>query len=511
MSANRPSEAEAVLAEINVAGSDDSEYRRDVMSIMATMGNGNAEEGLESAHLVVQKWPTNFGAYLLLGAIQMSMNDTASARANFERALELSRGHPATQRYLALADEAEGKLPAARARYLSVLEENPKATWAMFSVARIDAESENVESAIAWLEKLRAIDATIVPPRALLAGLYVSTRDYSAAKAVALECVGLADDSGYLHTLLGHAHEGLTDYRDAISSYQRALQLESDNVAYRLNLARALRLTGDYSSARRTLESGENNPLDDFVTAVTLAGIMTEEGDLDSAMEIARYLQQHHPKNPVPLALEAEIHMQSGNLELASAAYDRALSLDVNRNHAVRASFIRTELGQDNALQPLVVYLDSRPLDGEIRMMLAEAYQQNSQLGEAIGEYERVVEENADDAVALNNLAWIYYLQDDPRAEATARRAQLLLPDNAAVVDTLGWILVETGSLDEGVRVLRRAAQLSDGRPEIRYHVAVALSRTGEIFEAKQTLRDILRTEQPFTSRADAERLLASL
>ena len=144
-------------------------------------------------------------------------------------------------------------------------------------------------------------------------------------------------------------------------------------------------------------------------------------------------------------------------------------------------------------------------------MVLAESMQAEDQLDAAIGEYESVLAVQPDNAIALNNLAWSYYLAKDGRAAETARRALQIMPDNGAVADTLGWILVESGEVEEGVAILRRAVELSNGRAEVRYHYAAALVRDGSANEAREILQDLVASDESFSSRRDAERLLTDL
>ncbi len=113
--------------------------------------------------------------------------------------------------------------------------------------------------------------------------------------------------------------------------------------------------------------------------------------------------------------------------------------------------------------------------------------------------------------VALNNLAWEYFQVGDPRAEETARKAHELAPANAAVADTLGWIQVNTGKLEEGITLLRRAVELSNGRAQVRYHLAAALAQAGDTEEARGILRELLAGDDQFSSRDEAEQLLATL
>ena len=112
----------------------------------------------------------------------------------------------------------------------------------------------------------------------------------------------------------------------------------------------------------------------------------------------------------------------------------------------------------------------------------------------------------------LNNLATLYYLEGDSRAVATARRANELAPRSAAVLDTYGWLLVESGAVADGLPLLKQAdAGAGLTQPEIRLHYVAALARQGQLDEARRSLAQ-LRAEKPeFPSQSRESRLLASL
>jgi len=205
------------------------------------------------------------------------------------------------------------------------------------------------------------------------------------------------------------------------------------------------------------------------------------------------------------------VHVRGGDLLAASRSYDDALDKGISRTHALRSFTIKKELGLADAQRPLEQFLAQRPLDSDVRMTLAESYREAADPRESISEYEQVLSAEPQNAIALNNLAWVYFQAGDSRAEATARKAQELLPENGSVQDTLGWILVNSGSVDEGIDVLRQAVSLEGGRGEISYHLAVALSKAGQVDEARRTLEEILATDEKFTSRDEAEKLLAKL
>ena len=99
----------------------------------------------------------------------------------------------------------------------------------------------------------------------------------------------------------------------------------------------------------------------------------------------------------------------------------------------------------------------------------------------------------------------------DERAEDLARRAYELRPDSGAVVDTLGWILVQKGDFENGIPLLRTAAELSNNRPDVRYHLAAALADSGDKDEARSILENLLKSAESFSNKNAAETLLADL
>jgi Tfp pilus assembly protein PilF len=160
-----------------------------------------------------------------------------------------------------------------------------------------------------------------------------------------------------------------------------------------------------------------------------------------------------------------------------------------------------------NPEAPLARWVAARPDDIRARTLLADAYQLDGRRDLAIGQYERLAQSTAAGFAALNNLAWLYYETGDGRAEATARRAYDLAAENPAIADTYGWILVEKGKVAEGLAVLKRAAASAPDAPDIAYHHAGALARSGEIRRAIVILDQVLVSNPVFASRAEAEQL----
>jgi len=126
-------------------------------------------------------------------------------------------------------------------------------------------------------------------------------------------------------------------------------------------------------------------------------------------------------------------------------------------------------------------------------------------------QFERVLELEPDDAVALNNLAWLYDEADDARALELAERALARLPERVEARDTLGWILVRKGALQRGLTLLEQAYAERPEDPAIVHHYAHALAMSGERAKARELLARTLEEHPRFHDRAAAEDMLARL
>ena len=123
---------------------------------------------------------------------------------------------------------------------------------------------------------------------------------------------------------------------------------------------------------------------------------------------------------------------------------------------------------------------------------LAETQFRAGQLQAARLSYTRALAVEPDNPVMLNNFANLLLRLGDDGAQGAAERAVKLVPGNPSFADTLGWILVQKGQTEAGLRHLREARLRSPDNPEIRFHLAYALTRIGRRDEAKTELASAL-------------------
>jgi tetratricopeptide (TPR) repeat protein len=147
----------------------------------------------------------------------------------------------------------------------------------------------------------------------------------------------------------------------------------------------------------------------------------------------------------------------------------------------------------------------------EIRLELSQAYQAAGDHQKSEGQLQRILEADPDDETASNNLGyqWAERGVNLPEAERLIRKAieldrrqrrtgAALGPDadreNAAYVDSLGWVLFRRGDLKGARAELEKAAALpgGDDDPVVWDHLGDVLFRSGEKEKAAGTWRKAL-------------------
>ena len=122
-----------------------------------------------------------------------------------------------------------------------------------------------------------------------------------------------------------------------------------------------------------------------------------------------------------------------------------------------------------------------------------------------------MLEAQGENPIVLNNLAWLYHEAGDKRSIELAQRAYALAPQSPEIMDTYGWILVNSERQEQDLELLNKARDVAPNNPDIVYHAASAINDAGDRKQAQSLLRGILEEHESFSLRADAEALYKEL
>jgi putative PEP-CTERM system TPR-repeat lipoprotein len=251
----------------------------------------------------------------------------------------------------------------------------------------------------------------------------------------------------------------------------------------------------------------------DFPAAqLALAELYVRKGHHELALVSARRIQRFHPDASAGFQLEGDIQMARQQAAPALEAYRRAFALTPNAELTIKISHALRQTGKpDQAAARLAQWLSAHPDDVRVQLHRADVLMREQRHAQAAAQLEAILARHPGQAVALNNLALAYQRMNDPRARPIAEKAYALAAGQAGVMDTLGWILVEQGELARGLSLLRDAHAKAPRAPDIRYHLAVAMSRSSDGDGARKLLQALLAEKGRFADAENARRLLGQL
>ena len=156
-------------------------------------------------------------------------------------------------------------------------------------------------------------------------------------------------------------------------------------------------------------------------------------------------------------------------------------------------------------------WVATQPGDTAIRMTLADVYALDEREDSATEQYKLVLETDARNAVALNNLAWYLRTSDPKQALAYAQRAVDIAPESVDVLDTLALAYLENKDFDKAQSSIEKALRLAQDNPAVRYHAALIRSARGDTGGATLILKPLVAGARDFPEQQEAAELLRSL
>ena len=507
-------DTESALADLESAVQLDSDqYRADILLVTSHLRQKNYDEALKAAQKLQEKQPNNPLTYNLMAGAFIGKKDFGSARKHLEHALELQPAYVPAAINLARLDLQDKNPQAARRRLEAILEKEKDNVPALLGLAGLGPSiGATPKEQIAWVERARKASPKSVQPHLMLARLHSQQGDRKAALEAAQQAQAVRPENPQVLEVLGASQMNAGQKEQALQTFRRLVTLMPDSPAALHHLARAEGMNGNEEAAVSALKKAlAIKP--DFVTAqLALFQLELKAKRYPEALKIARQIQGQSSKSPIGFVLEGDALMAEKKFAQAARAYEKAYETRKSGLLAIKLHDAHTRAGKPkDADARLTQWLKESPNDAAARIYAAEISIKRGDYKQAVDHYESLPEKQQNIQAVLNNLAWSYHKLNDPRALETAERAYNVKPDNPAVADTLGTILIERGDAKRGVELLRKAVNAAPKAHEIRYHLAQGLAKAGDKAAARDELERLLADKVQFAQREEAQKLLKQL
>lgn len=204
--------------------------------------------------------------------------------------------------------------------------------------------------------------------------------------------------------------------------------------------------------------------------------LMAKRGEISAALERLANLRTQLPQQTEPLWL-VEINLQS----------------DLKNDDAALSTATRA--------------LEALPDNGRILYARAMAFDRMDNLSAAEADLNRIIQQEPDNAVAMNALGYLLTTKTKRYDEALQLllKAHQIAPDNAAITDSLGWIYYKLGDMALALQYIEAAyADFKD--PEVAAHYGEILWVSGQQTEARRIWEDAIK-DHPDNAEAVHETL----
>ena len=488
---------------------NDNSQENQKLTISAYLEAGNIDQAIKIAAQMLDTDPENPATLALNGSLHTANNNLTLARKYFNQAREQQRDLSSAIIGLAHLEEREGNIDQAITLYQSLIESDQAGTIPMLALGELAGKQNRTSDMLSWLEKARTAAPTDLKSRITLTNYYLQQSQSNKAETYIKEALKISPENIKVMTVYSRVLIAQKRYNDALLPLKKLVERYPDATTPHLLLGEVFSQLGRIKEARKHLKTVLKTQPDNIFATVFMAETEFKAGDYNNSILYAKNLQRMQPELLTGYLLEGNIWLARKNQTKAYTAYDLAWSRQQTADLAKKLFVTSRSPGTfEKAIKPLLSWLKQHPEDNETRLFLATVYQSEQHSNKAIQEYESILKQNPDVSAALNNLAWLYSLNNNPKALDMAERAYRLTPENPGIQDTYGWILTQQAQPEKGLRLIEQAMQTLPDNLDVRFHLASALIKSGKKIQGRQVLKEILNQGKIFESREQAQLLL---
>jgi len=405
-------------------------------------------EALNTFSRILQYDPSNENARIQSLWLELKLKRYDAAIKNVEYMIREKGGNDKLQLTRGELYYQSGKVMKAKEIFMSIIGGNPAFIPAWIALIEAHVELDEEELYVKELRRFYGIDAIGFFPKAEFVKAFMvrSEKDVSYSEAVGAmveELVSFYPSESTVYVLRGMFLRVQKRYRDAGADFLRALEIDSHNMFAWEEFASAYMSQEDYEQV---------------VSTVSQARKRTGRSSL--RLDV----------------FEGYALFRSENLRKSVDVLEKALGSEI----------------EDKPSWLLV----------QAHITLAMAYDRLHDQLKSINAYKDVLSLDPENALALNNLAYLYAERGENLNEAIeyAKTAVETDPDNPVYLDTLGWLYFKTGENGKAREYLEKALAKDPDEPEIYDHLAEIYRALGKETRAKEFREkaDVLRKPTPY-------------
>ncbi len=243
-----------------------------------------------------------------------------------------------------------------------------------------------------------------------VADAYRKVHDFRKSKAIYHRVLELNPDNHYALIGLGHLHYDFKEYKEALTYWQRMVELEADNVDIRVLTAigNCYRKLKHFDKGIPYFEKALTKEPDNFYALFGIADCYRGVGKQNMSLLYWNKILEKDPKNKVILTRAGDAYRNMGDFDKAAEYYQNALNIEFDIYAVLGLAVISRQQGKyEEAIASLRSLLQNDPKNYRIYVELAQTYLMNNQRQlavEVLTEFQRMGIKNPVIQEALSKL-----------------------------------------------------------------------------------------------------------
>jgi tetratricopeptide (TPR) repeat protein len=449
---------------------------------------GNRQEAVKYFSGCLELDPNSSVAMFELANIHAENKDFTSASLLLEKAVSINPGNKWYRLMLAQIYQQTKKFDLASKVYNDLIKQEPDNLDYRFMNAMMLTGSGKTDEAI---EAYRQIEKKVGLNEQISVALQQLLVESGKIKEAYAEIQKLIDsnpqESKY-YGLLADLYLSQGDTVSALKNYNKILELDPENGFVHFSLANYYQEAGDQEKSFIYTKKGFESPEVDLETKLQLYFMLTANPagsnlTKEKTAELINILIAHHPDDSRVYLVYAEFLLANNQLKEGQEQLRKVISKNNNEFIVhVRLLYIDNDLQQWDTLyadsrhalslfpsQPEVYFLhavaciqlekykealdicsegltyvvDNPQQQGQMILLQGEAYYKLGNTEEAFRMFDKAIELDPNNYIALNNYAYYLSLKgiDLDKAERMSGKVIELFPDNSTYLDTHAWVL----------------------------------------------------------------------
>lgn len=435
---------------------------------LSHLQNKNIDQALAAAAEWQKVSPTD--GLALKGIIYIRLKEYDKAREALQNAIKEDETNFGAKFNLARAQMLSGDSSEAVESIKALINEHPNSLKSMDLYIGMLNQSKQLDQAQEFIDQQVLKHPDLLIPKIAKALIFqYLNQPKDVVELLSAEKERLTPE-GWL--LLGDNQLKLKDIRGAYASFQQWRTIYPLDLKAWLKELLILDVSNQDQKALDLILLAEKNYGTHPQMTLLKLNYQTKLGLLDKADFTLNLIKAQNIDSELLNRFEGQLALSKGDYEKAENLLNSNYLLHPDLESAELIAFALAKNGKLKSASDLLEQeFESKRKTLKGLFTLAGFFSKTNQPDKAISYYKKIIEQQPENVIALNNLAFKTFKQKNYiLAKEYALKALQVSPKDPNVLDTIGWIAFAKGETDQALEYLREAYNLAPNNQEIKSH-----------------------------------------